>query len=146
MRVSEGCASASRLPPTIVAMASATPTACAGAEPPNDSPSTRNNAANAAALTPVAMKPETGVGAPSYTSGAHMWNGTAAILNANPTSSSPSPSSSIVGCAPPSRDTCSPINLRLGVAGGPSDATVPHHTAGDAEAHHPTTSLSGFAH
>ena len=25
-----------------------------------------------------------GVGAPSYTSGAHMWNGTAAILNAMP--------------------------------------------------------------
>ena len=32
-------------------------------------------------LDPVARKIETGVEDPSYTSGAHMWNGTAAILN-----------------------------------------------------------------
>ena len=32
-------------------------------------------------LDPVARNMETGVDAPSYTSGAHMWNGTAAILN-----------------------------------------------------------------
>ena len=30
---------------------------------------------------PVARNVETGVDAPSYTSGAHMWNGTAEILN-----------------------------------------------------------------
>ena len=34
----------------------------------------------AAVLTPAAMNAVTGVGAPSYASGAHMWNGTAAIL------------------------------------------------------------------
>ena len=36
--------------------------------------------AKPAALTVVAMKAVTGVGAPSYASGAHMWNGTAEIL------------------------------------------------------------------
>src|SRR5207237_1301420 len=43
--------------------------------------------ANAAAFTPAAMNPVTGAGAPSYTSGTHMWNGTAATLNANPEAS-----------------------------------------------------------
>src|SRR5690606_7021050 len=57
---------------------------------------TRMNAANAAALTPVDMNPVTTVGAPSYASGVHMWNGTAEILNANPTSSRPS-ANSIIG-------------------------------------------------
>src|SRR6202521_208427 len=50
---------------------------------------TRTNAANAAAFTPVDMKPVTAGGAPSYASGVHIWNGTADTLNANPTSSSP---------------------------------------------------------
>ena len=35
-------------------------------------------------LEPVARNRETGVAAPSYTSGAHMWKGTAAILNPYP--------------------------------------------------------------
>ena len=48
----------------------------------------RTSVANAAAFTPAAMKPVTGAGAPSYTSGTHMWNGTAATLNANPDASS----------------------------------------------------------
>ena len=51
----------------------------------NALPSTRMMAAKAAAFTPAAMKPVTGVGAPSYASGAHMWNGTAATLNASAT-------------------------------------------------------------
>ncbi len=38
---------------------------------------TRAKAANAAAFTPVDMKAVTIVGAPSYASGVHMWNGTA---------------------------------------------------------------------
>src|SRR5204862_7554266 len=50
---------------------------------------TRTNAANAAAFTPVDMKPVTDEGAPSYASGVHMWNGTADTLNANPTSNNP---------------------------------------------------------
>src|SRR5881392_1833715 len=61
---------------------------------------TRTNAANAAALTPVDMKPVTAGGVPSYASGVHMWNGTADTLNANPTSSRPTASSCIgVGAA-----------------------------------------------
>ena len=60
----------------------------------NASSQTRRNAANAAAFTVAAMYAVIGVGAPSYTSGAHMWNGTAATLNPKPTSSSAMPTSS----------------------------------------------------
>src|SRR5580765_8486800 len=56
---------------------------------------TRVNAANAAAFTPVDMKPVTAGGAPSYASGVHMWNGTADTLNAKPTSSSETAASCI---------------------------------------------------
>ncbi len=35
-------------------------------------------------LEPVARNRDTGVAAPSYTSGAHMWNGAAAILKPYP--------------------------------------------------------------
>src|SRR5216117_2427538 len=55
----------------------------------NAARNTRANAANAAALTPVDMKPVTAGGAASYASGVHMWNGTADTLNANPTSRRP---------------------------------------------------------
>ena len=48
-------------------------------------------AAKAATLVQAAMNAVTGVGAPSYASGAHMWNGTAATLKAKPTSNSPPP-------------------------------------------------------
>src|SRR5262245_13371335 len=54
---------------------------------------TRRSAPNAAAFTPADMSAVTVVGAPSYTSGAHMWNGTLATLNPNPTSSRPAPTS-----------------------------------------------------
>src|ERR1700680_4628370 len=40
--------------------------------------------ANEAAVDPTDKNAVIGVGAPSYTSGAHMWNGTAAILNPTP--------------------------------------------------------------
>src|SRR5262245_60669880 len=51
---------------------------------------TRISAANAATLVAADMNPVTAVGAPWYTSGAHMWNGTAETLNANPIASRPS--------------------------------------------------------
>src|SRR4051812_36913953 len=41
---------------------------------------TLNNTANPAALGPTDMKPVTGVGAPSYTSGVQMWKGATATL------------------------------------------------------------------
>ncbi|OPZ76544.1 MAG: hypothetical protein BWY77_01878 [bacterium ADurb.Bin431] len=50
---------------------------------------TRRKAEKAAALTPTDMKAVTEVGAPSYTSGVHMWKGTSATLKPNPTRSSP---------------------------------------------------------
>ena len=48
----------------------------------------RSSIANDAAFDPTDRNAVIGVGAPSYTSGAHMWNGTAAILNAMPATSS----------------------------------------------------------
>src|ERR1700749_4134683 len=57
----------------------------------NASSHTRMNAANAAAFTVAAMYAVIADGAPSYTSGAHMWNGTVATLNPKPTSISPMP-------------------------------------------------------
>ena len=41
------------------------------------------------------MNPVTGVGAPSYASGAHMWNGTAATLKASATRMKYSPRKNI---------------------------------------------------
>ena len=46
---------------------------------PSASTATRTSSAIAATLEDDARKAVTGVGAPSYTSGVHMWNGTAAI-------------------------------------------------------------------
>src|SRR4029077_14675739 len=48
--------------------------------------------AKAAALVPTDMNAVTGIGAPWYTSGVHMWNGAAETLNANPTPISTMPS------------------------------------------------------
>ena len=57
----------------------------------------RSSAANAATLVADAMNAVTGVGAPWYTSGVHMWNGTAATLNPRPTSSNTVPASNVPG-------------------------------------------------
>ena len=46
----------------------------------------RMSTANPAALDAVDRKPATGVGAPSYTSGAQKWNGKSETLKANPAS------------------------------------------------------------
>src|SRR6516164_3005781 len=62
---------------------------------------TRTNAANAAAFTPVDMNAVTIVGAPSYASGAHMWNGTAEILKQRPTASRPTAMIATTGGAEP---------------------------------------------
>src|SRR5256885_164318 len=47
--------------------------------------STRRIAANAAAFGATDMNAVAGVGAPSYASGVHWWNGTTAALNPSPT-------------------------------------------------------------
>src|SRR5262245_52488371 len=90
------CATPTTVPRIIVAAAIAATT---GAQPGPAAERSRNGsklerntrakAANAAAFTPVDMKPVTIAGAPSYASGVHIWNGTAEILNAKPTSNSP---------------------------------------------------------
>src|SRR6266508_5933150 len=46
---------------------------------------TRSSAANPAIFAPAAMKAVTAVGEPWYTSGVHIWKGTAAILKPSPT-------------------------------------------------------------
>src|SRR5690348_5105002 len=85
------CATPTTVPRIIVAAAiTQTIGAQSALNGSKDERNTRANAANAAALTPVDMKPVTIAGAPSYASGVHMWNGTAEILNAKPTSSRPS--------------------------------------------------------
>src|SRR6266704_5174107 len=100
--------------------------------PANPSSSTRNSAVKAAALTPVAMNAVTGVGAPSYTSGAHMWNGTAATLNANPTSSSARPAGSMTP-VPPS-PTWTPMSVRFVVPVAPYTNAMPYRRNPDANA------------
>ena len=80
------------LPTTMVAMARPTTARCQLTNsPPKASSHTRRKTANAAAFTVAAMYAVTGFGEPSYTSGAHMWNGTVATLNPKPTSSNAMP-------------------------------------------------------
>ena len=61
---------------------------CAGRKATNI---TRAKAAKEAAFTPVAMSAVTGVGAPWYTSGLHMWKGAAATWKPKPTTRSANP-------------------------------------------------------
>jgi hypothetical protein len=52
--------------------------------PGNATIAVRTNMAMPATLTAAAKKAVTGVGAPSYTSGVHIWNGTADTLKQKP--------------------------------------------------------------
>src|SRR5688500_381124 len=91
------CATPTTVPRIIVAAAThATSGAQSSLNGSNADRKTRVNAADAAALTPVAMNPVTSAGAPAYASGVHMWNGTADVVNAKPTSRSPT-ASRIIG-------------------------------------------------
>src|ERR687898_395991 len=95
MRFTSFWTTAATLPTTSDAIASA-PTAGRQSfrNSGNDTWNTRTRAANPATLVADDMNAVTGVGAPWYTSGVHMWNGTAATLNPRPTRSSPRPMSS----------------------------------------------------
>src|SRR4051794_31026476 len=90
MRLTFVCATPTTVPTIIVAPAT-TQTIAPHSERigSNTARKTRRNAANAAAFTPVDMKPVTAGGAPSYASGGHMRKGTADTLNAKPTKSRP---------------------------------------------------------
>src|SRR5215211_5280423 len=101
MRLTLFCSTPSTAPRIIVAAAIAPSTGiqwpCSGSSVERN---TRTNAPNAAALTPVDMNAVTMVGAPSYASGVHMWNGTAETLKQKPTASSPTASSASVLLGP----------------------------------------------
>ena len=91
IRFTESCRPAIRLATVIVMTASQ---ATAGGHPldhdidrasPKTVSSTRSSIAKPPLFTAIAMYAVAGVGAPSYASGVHMWNGTALTLNARPT-------------------------------------------------------------
>src|SRR2546430_12500676 len=93
IRFTFDCATPTTVPTIIVAAAS---TQSGSLHVPrsgsNAERNTRTNAANAAAFTPVDMKPVTAGGAAPYASGAHTWDGTAPTLKAKPPLPSPSAS------------------------------------------------------
>ena len=94
-------ASAPRLPTTIVSTARAATAGChCGARAGSACTNTRSRAPKAAVFTPAAIRPVTVVGAPSYTSGAHMWKGTLATLKPKPTRSRPAPTSAMAPLPP----------------------------------------------
>src|SRR3954452_25261907 len=88
-----------------------TPASTASASPQvawtsgNASTKIRRKTANAAAFVATAMNEVTGVGAPWYTSGVHVWNGAIEHLNASPVAASATPVSSSGSVS----DTLSPI-------------------------------------
>src|SRR5688572_19306974 len=80
------CTSATTFPAVIVNAASTANTVDQStASGPIPATSTRRIAANAAAFGATDMKAVAGVGAPSYASGVHWWNGTTAALKPRPT-------------------------------------------------------------
>ena len=94
------CVIASTLPTVIVTMANTSNSnAQSVTSAGNPCPKIRNSMANDAAFEPTDRNAVIGVGAPSYTSGAHMWNGAAAILNPRPATISTTASSRRGSCA-----------------------------------------------
>ncbi len=86
------CPIAANAPSTIEAIDTMTTSDCqAPTSDAKDVPITRSSSAIAATFGAVAKKTVTDVGAPSYTSGVHMWNGTAETLKAKPTSTNTMP-------------------------------------------------------
>src|SRR4051795_6406723 len=87
MRTMFVCRSAARLPKMIDAAARIHSTGCQeSGESRNPNQMIEIMATNPPAFDATERKAVTGVGAPSYVSGAQKWNGTAEILNANPPS------------------------------------------------------------
>src|SRR5919109_923764 len=88
-RLSDDCPIAPTLPTTIVTIAS---TDSAGphvvAKSISATSNSRSSTPNAAAFVATAMNPVTAVGAPSYTSGVHWWNGATDALKASPATTS----------------------------------------------------------
>src|SRR3954453_18241550 len=95
------CRSAIRLPTVIVSTASTqnmgSHTSCWSKNPTNTSSMI---ATKPAAFDATERNAVIGVGAPWYVSGAHVWNGTADTLKANPTTQKITPSVTIAGVSP----------------------------------------------
>ena len=88
------CWMATRLPSVIVRAARITKSGCQLATAGRKAVlNKRKSSAKPAAFDATAMKAVMGVGAPSYTSGVHMWKGTAATLNPSPAVTSTRPTS-----------------------------------------------------
>src|SRR5579862_8177940 len=109
-------ARARMFPPTMVTIASAQimPNHF-GLTFPRAMLNTRKKAGKTAALVATDMKAVTGVGAPSYTSGVHMWNGTTETLNAKPTIIRAMPTSrkGLVTTAPEQVEPPTQVTIRL---------------------------------
>src|SRR5438093_4240193 len=91
IRFTLGCASATTFPSVMVIAASTAKIAVQStASGASATPTRRRMAAKAAAFGATDMNAVTGVGAPSYASGVHWWKGTTAALNARPTVTSES--------------------------------------------------------
>src|SRR5665213_1392031 len=135
MRLRLLCAMATMLPMAIDSTASTTSiwlqSAC---DDPNASGSRRMASANAASFDAVLMYTVTQVGAPSYTSGIHMWNGTAPNLNPTPTMMNampnnrpmlpPNPPWTAAAMAPSSKLPVTPYTIDMPYSNVP-DATDP---------------------
>src|SRR6185503_4293293 len=132
MRFKFVCAIATRLPipndstHSTISM-SRQPPSC---RPPRPSTSTRHTSANDAIFGTEPMNNVTGVGAPWYTSGSHMWNGTAPNLNATPTMMNASASSAGTLTSPPPMRVAS--SARFSVPVMPYSSEMPYSSVPDA--------------
>ncbi len=104
--------------------------------PASATPSSRSMNANAASLGAVPISSVTAVGAPWYTSGTHMWYGTAPSLKAMPETTNTSPKSRIARLPPP-RSTRVRDALDVERAGGAVDHrhAVEQHARGQRAQH-----------
>src|SRR3954466_2231236 len=115
MRMTFVCRSAIRLPTVIVSAASVQNSGCQTLLWFQNAMYTRfSSATKPAAFDATDRNAVIGVGAPSYVSGAHVWNGTADTLNANPTTQKTMPRVTIgrvlsASDAPTLANTVSPV-------------------------------------
>src|SRR5216683_4854588 len=101
MRMMFVCRSATRLPIVMVIAASTQNKGCqTSLLKGNATKSSVSRATNPAAFDATDRKAVTGVGAPSYVSGAHVWNGTADTLNAKPTTTNTIANVTMAGLEP----------------------------------------------
>src|SRR5438477_4723840 len=94
--------SATRLPTVIVNADRTQNSGCQTSLPEGKATKTRvSSATKPAAFDATDKNAVIGVGAPSYVSGAHVWNGSADTLNANPTTQKTMPRVTIGFVSPP---------------------------------------------